>query len=799
MGQFSRQVQWDVKRSVAIASLFYFFYYGGVSCLFPFVTLYYRSLGLSATQTGILCGSKSLAWFLSAPLWLALNRRVQKTHFILGLALLSTIASNLSVTLVPSNIQHGLVCNESELSNKVDVHQNTSQFNGTVASASWETSPSSPYTISWVQSIVTITSFATEGINDLSPKTFAARNPAEKSAASSTTTALASTATTTSSTSKSLPAATTTLSAYKVAHQVLPQIIASGVKKRSGIVKFVSKLVGVKSMPKWKQRKVVNEIMSLLSKSMQGDGDTASSTTTSDGTSSASGASAGKEGKFKQTVQRLAEKLLPVLMQEKAKNEAMTSDMFVVTFPITSSLDPKLQQLLAAALDRLLGYKRNVRSADALKRSEEISNDSYVTMTTKLVTKSDTGEEVTELSMIESVLPHLTNNLSTFFLLFAIVIGGELIASPVEPLSDNSFYELLDELDSLNRYGRHRMASLLAPTMFGISISLAVYFSPCFISASIPRFHIHFYGFALLVSGAFIFTPFYPSYTPRNLGKSGKTNSRTCPLFSRGKASECRHFLLMVTIFLVGITQSALHNFLLWQVEDLPNSSELVYGAFVSAQGLFGIVAIILGRRILSYVKASMMIPLSLYCISLQLLMCSYVTNAWFIVPLQALNVFGCPFLWLIVSQHTNSATPWHEKMNDGILARTWQQRGLHTSYTSMYQGLAYAVGSVVSGVVYDVTGSTLAPFLQVSSLIIAVWGCFYLLYQCCCTSRTRRYSKLVADSDEEELFNRNHRKRWGFGGESHKKPPRRKPGTYSSSDDEDWLALALKKHPRAL
>ena len=152
---------------------------------------------------------------------------------------------------------------------------------------------------------------------------------------------------------------------------MLPQIIASGGKKRSGIVKFVSKLVGVKSMPKWKQRKVVNEIMSLLSKSMQGDGDTASSTTTSDGTSSASGASsstttsdgtssasgasAGKEGKFKQTVQRLAEKLLPVLMQEKAKNEAMTSDMFVVTSPITSSLDPKLQLLLAAALDRLLG------------------------------------------------------------------------------------------------------------------------------------------------------------------------------------------------------------------------------------------------------------------------------------------------------------------------------------------------------------------------------------------------------------------------------------------------------------
>lgn len=75
MGQFSRQIQWNVTRSVAVASLFYLVYNGGKACLFPFITLYYRDLGLTATQTGIISGSKSLIWYFAAPVWMVMAKR----------------------------------------------------------------------------------------------------------------------------------------------------------------------------------------------------------------------------------------------------------------------------------------------------------------------------------------------------------------------------------------------------------------------------------------------------------------------------------------------------------------------------------------------------------------------------------------------------------------------------------------------------------------------------------------------------------------------------------------------------
>ena len=48
-----------------------------------------------------------------------------------------------------------------------------------------------------------------------------------------------------------------------------------------------------------------------------------------------------------------------------------------------------------------------------------------------------------------------------------------------------------------------------------------------------------------------------------------------------------RHILLFFTIFIVGVMQAALQDFLLWQIHDLPHASELVYGTYISGERLF--------------------------------------------------------------------------------------------------------------------------------------------------------------------------------------------------------------------
>uniref|UniRef100_H2ZEQ4 Major facilitator superfamily associated domain-containing protein n=1 Tax=Ciona savignyi TaxID=51511 RepID=H2ZEQ4_CIOSA len=101
MARFNRQIQWDVRRSGFIANVFYFLFAGGKACLFPFLTLYFRHLGLSATQVGIVCALKYLIWYFAAPVWIALARRLDKIRIVLCTTLLLAVASNLAVTVVP--------------------------------------------------------------------------------------------------------------------------------------------------------------------------------------------------------------------------------------------------------------------------------------------------------------------------------------------------------------------------------------------------------------------------------------------------------------------------------------------------------------------------------------------------------------------------------------------------------------------------------------------------------------------------------------------------------------------------
>lgn len=52
-----------------IAKAFYFFYFAALSCLIPFLALYYSSLGLSGSQIGLLTGIVPLINLLGASLW----------------------------------------------------------------------------------------------------------------------------------------------------------------------------------------------------------------------------------------------------------------------------------------------------------------------------------------------------------------------------------------------------------------------------------------------------------------------------------------------------------------------------------------------------------------------------------------------------------------------------------------------------------------------------------------------------------------------------------------------------------
>ena len=65
----------DIVRSSKLVHAFYFFYYGGCACIFPFLSLFLGQLGLSASQVGVILGSKYLVWNFMAPLLVLLAVR----------------------------------------------------------------------------------------------------------------------------------------------------------------------------------------------------------------------------------------------------------------------------------------------------------------------------------------------------------------------------------------------------------------------------------------------------------------------------------------------------------------------------------------------------------------------------------------------------------------------------------------------------------------------------------------------------------------------------------------------------
>ena len=87
-------------RSTGFAKAFYFFYYAAGASLLPFLALYYRDLGLSEREIGLLAGISPLTVLFSASLWGGLADATQWHRGLLGLA----IAGAVGFALVLSSV-----------------------------------------------------------------------------------------------------------------------------------------------------------------------------------------------------------------------------------------------------------------------------------------------------------------------------------------------------------------------------------------------------------------------------------------------------------------------------------------------------------------------------------------------------------------------------------------------------------------------------------------------------------------------------------------------------------------------
>jgi len=77
-----------------LPKVYYFFAYGAMASLVPYLVIYYQSLGLSGSQIGLLTGIPTLMSLLSTPVWGGMADATSKKRLLLGASIL------LSMTMV---------------------------------------------------------------------------------------------------------------------------------------------------------------------------------------------------------------------------------------------------------------------------------------------------------------------------------------------------------------------------------------------------------------------------------------------------------------------------------------------------------------------------------------------------------------------------------------------------------------------------------------------------------------------------------------------------------------------------
>jgi len=89
-----------VNKDLLICKLFYFFFFAAFGSLYPLLAIYFKQLGMNATQSGILIGFRPFIEFCSAPFWGGVADRWRKWRFLQLMSLGSWVVFTLAMAFV---------------------------------------------------------------------------------------------------------------------------------------------------------------------------------------------------------------------------------------------------------------------------------------------------------------------------------------------------------------------------------------------------------------------------------------------------------------------------------------------------------------------------------------------------------------------------------------------------------------------------------------------------------------------------------------------------------------------------
>uniref|UniRef100_A0A2C9LW78 Major facilitator superfamily associated domain-containing protein n=1 Tax=Biomphalaria glabrata TaxID=6526 RepID=A0A2C9LW78_BIOGL len=397
-------------------------------------------------------------------------------------------------------------------------------------------------------------------------------------------------------------------------------------------------------------------------------------------------------------------------------------------------------------------YSSDLSEDELQELGQETPSEATSDETIEAIHKRLKRNDWTDLELLKEKFHTIRSSLQTdklllFLVILAIVVVGEIFASPVEKLADDSWFDFLNRIDDLERYGQQRFWGSIAFVFVPVIVTVAVDYSPCFLFDQVHHFLIHFFIFAVLMFSAWLVACCYPSPPPAN----GRNSSKLC----KGLNLVCcdgRGFLFSFTLLFTGLVYASYHNFLFWRIQDL-GGRETVMGLCVSIAAFAEIPMLILSSHLVKRLGPIWLVSLSLLVLSLRVLFYAFNTEPWAFLPAELSHGLTHTSMWFAILSY--------EDFNLGLSI----DRSLRTILSSFYFGIGFSSGSLISGFIFHSYGSSF--LFWSSSALIGGWCILFTLIQKCLPKKQNvKYIKLLKSESDN-----------------------------SDDEEEDWLEMALKDH----
>ncbi|XP_054891462.1 major facilitator superfamily domain-containing protein 6-like [Poeciliopsis prolifica] len=319
-----------------------------------------------------------------------------------------------------------------------------------------------------------------------------------------------------------------------------------------------------------------------------------------------------------------------------------------------------------------------------------------------------------------------------FYLTLIIVLVWEFASAPLEWTADDGLYEYLDYADASDRHGSADVWGLLGAVCGVGGTGLVVAQLSCHVAATrTSRSAVHFYSYVGLAALALPVGVYLPLYLNRKRDRASGLLKGVQLVHGSPHALLCAF-----TIVLVGVVNSAVENFLLWQMED-HGSTELHMGLslalFLLSQAFFPLLA----GRVSKLLSPGRILVVGAASLGLQCFYYSFLWGPWAAFPAQVLGTLSSGAVW------------WAVRIQCEDVATPGAERSVRRVYGSLCLHLGSVLGSFAGGFVAQRFGVTWL-FRGVAIGIMAWCACLPLLQWKAPRQRRINYSRLLAADASE-------------------------------------------------